>query len=929
MPDTRRHFLGWDRLPIDAAVEWLEGEFGPDMGGTTLALPGARAGRLLRERLALALGPAWQPPRILTAGHLTDERVELDRPSAPRLLRTLAWEHGLRALTPAELRPLVAVPPAADDPAGWRRLAGEVRGLFGTLAAECLDFAAVRDGPLAGCSGGEQRRWEVLARAQVAAEDLLARAGFCDPHRGRLAAIEAGKVRRGGRVVLVGVAEMTGLLRRLLSVLPDVTALVFAPEELAGAFDALGCIAPAAWLERSFGLPLERWRMAEGPDDQARCALDAMARWDGRFPAERITIGAGDEEVVPFLERRLAERGVFARDAAGISLGRTAPALLLGAIGGYLARRRFTELATLLRHPDPEAFVSARVNPGPGGLLPLLDEYHHEHLPGPTPKEWLHTGPRGGAGGQERLVAAVAVLDELLAPFSGELRSLREWAAPVRGLLGEIYGERELDAEDEEDRLLAEGLRGLAGVLDGLHELPPSAAPEVPAAEALAVVLSESGSETLAPRASRPGEPAIELLGWLELAFDEAPALIVTGFNEGQVPESMAGDGWLPDGLRRELGLPDDEQRVARDLYTLEWLVRSREEVVFVTGRRSLERDPLRPSRLAFHCSTDEILDRVRHALQAGGARGREEAAPGGPAQELPRPADLREPESWSATAFAAWLESPYVFCLTRLARLDTLDDRARELDPLQFGDLAHEVLFVFGRSDLASSTDAEVISNFLVRALEVCCRRRFGGAALPAVELQRRQLAWRLRRFAEVQAARAEEGWRIQEVEWAPAAPVTLDVDGEAVPLKGRIDRIDRHADGRWAILDYKVGEGKRTPEKDHHDRGKKNWKKVQLPLYAHLARELVGEDPPELGYFNLGRSPEEVGVWIAAGWKPGDLAAALDAARGVVREVRAILREGRAFPLGRPKIYSPILAAACGQGLLAGVGEGGEDET
>ncbi len=922
MPEARRHFLGWDLPPIDAAVEWLEGELGTDMEGVTLALPGARAGRLLRERLALALGPAWQPPRILTAGHLTDELVRLDRPSAPRLLRTLAWEHGLRSLDPALLLRLVARPPDDDDPAGWRRLAGEVRGLFGALAAECLDFSAVREGPLAGCSTGERLRWEALARVQVEAEDFLARAGFCDPHRGRLTAIEAGEVQGDARVVLVGVAEATGLLRRLLGVLDDVTALIFAPEELAGSFDELGCVASAAWLERSFGLPLQSWRMAEGPDDQARCALEVISGWDGRFAAEQITIGAGDEEVVPFLERHLAERGVFARDAAGTSLARAAPALLIGAIGGYLARGSFAELAALLRHPDLEAFIAERADLGGGALGQMLDEYHDEHLPGPVPREWLRTGRRGGVGERrERLRAAVAVLDELLEPLSGGPRPLREWAAPVRGLLREVYGERELDAE--EDRLLAEGLRGLAGVLDGLHELPPSAAPEVPAAEALAVVLSESGSVTLAPRASRPGEPAIELLGWLELAFDEAPALIVTGFNEGQVPESLAGDGWLPDGLRRELGLPDDEQRVARDLYTLEWLVRSREQAVFVTGRRTLEGDPLRPSRLAFHCPADEILARVRHALEGGGTRGIGGAVEAGAPAELPLPADLSEPESFRVTVFKAYLQSPYVFCLTQLAGLESLDDRARELDPLSFGSLAHEVLQAFGCSALADSTDPEAIAKFLDRTLEALFRRRFGSGALPAVELQRRQLAWRLRRFADVQAARAEAGWRIQEVEWAPTENVELDVDGETVRLSGRIDRIERCADGRWAILDYKVGERAKDPEKEHFDKRGKRWKDLQLPLYVLLARDLVGEGPVELGYFHLGRSREDVAVRVAEGWGPDFLASAEEEARRIVREVRAIVRGGIAPELGRPVLYDPILAAVCGQGLLAGAEE------
>ena len=43
---------------------------------------------------------------------------------------------------------------------------------------------------------------------------------------------------------------------------------------------------------------------------------------------------------------------------------------------------------------------------------------------------------------------------------------------------------------------------------------------------------------------------AIQLLGWLELPLDDAPALIVTSFHEGVIPESVNSDLFLPNALR-------------------------------------------------------------------------------------------------------------------------------------------------------------------------------------------------------------------------------------------------------------------------------------------------------------------------------------------------------------------------------------------
>ena len=48
---------------------------------------------------------------------------------------------------------------------------------------------------------------------------------------------------------------------------------------------------------------------------------------------------------------------------------------------------------------------------------------------------------------------------------------------------------------------------------------------------------------------------AIEMFGWLELPLHTAPAMIVTSFNEGFVPTSVNADMFLPNRLRRRLGL--------------------------------------------------------------------------------------------------------------------------------------------------------------------------------------------------------------------------------------------------------------------------------------------------------------------------------------------------------------------------------------
>ncbi len=919
----RLRFLGWDRSPLKAAAEWLRDEVGKDMSGWLVALPGARAGRRLRERLAVELEAGWTPPRILTAGALVDELLRVEGRPAGRLVRTLAWERALRALTPAERGRIVARAPGAEDVAGWTRLAEQVRGLFGELAAEGLDFRHLAEHPPRPQILGETARWDALARAQELMVDALAKAGLVDPHLARIAAIDAQRVKTDARVVLVGVVDMNRLLRRTLAQMPErVTALVPAPDEHAADFDELGCLRVKEWKERDVDLPRDRWLIADKPDGQAEETIRALSQWSGCFPAEQITIGVADAEVVPYLRQRLAHAGITARDAAGLPLPRTEPARLLEACARFLARGTFADYAALVRHPDLETALRTREGLEETEPAEILDKYQRKHLPAGVGGLWP-----GGKRDREPIETLHRGVQEVLGELAGsDRRPLPAWAPAIRELLITAYGGRDLDPDVEDDRVLGAALSEIASALAEIEDAPETLAPPTPASDALEMLLRILRPRAIPPRAPRPGEPTIELLGWLELALDDAPALVVTGFEEGHVPEAVHGDAFLPDRLRGELGLVDNERRLARDVFATHLLRECREEAIFVTGRRTAAGDPLLPSRIAFHRPPEKIVARVRHWLpEEEGERPTPPTAEAEPRREvnaLPRLPEALLPERLTVTSFRDWFESPYGFYLRHVLEIKTLDDRAREMDPLGFGKLAHRILDDFGKSELRDSLDAGDIARYLRETLQRRSELRFGKTPLPAVALQIAQLAHRLSIFAERQAERVRDGWRIVHSEWQPANEcVPLDVDGGAMPIKGRIDRIDRHEDGRYAIFDYKTGEKVKSPESEHGG-VRASWKDLQLPLYTLLAREVTGDDLPELGYVGLGKEEANVGFLVARKWKPGYVDEALDQARDVVRAVR----RGEFFDLGRRGPREEILQAIAGIGLISD--EEGEEE-
>ena len=922
-----RTFVGWDRLPIDAVLEPLVERCGPGNAACVLAFPGSRSGRLMRARLARRIGPRFVPPRIVTLGTLVDELVNLDRPVATRRVRTLAWQQAL-SLLGSELAAITEPIPGVDDHRAWAGLAATVRALHGELGAEGRDFASVLADPEVAARSWERERWQALEHAHVHFRRLLASEGLLDPHDARRAAIEAGRIDTSRDVMLVGCLELTGLQRSLLRRLGErVRALVPAPPEAALAFDAFGAADVDHWCARPMPVDLARWRVVADPAGQAQAVIDWLASLAARRSPAEITVGLLDDEVRPLLARRLAGFGLKARSAAGTPLAHTAPARLMAAVGTFLVRRRFTDFAALVRFPEIEALL--RLEPALRGQPPAdwLDRYHAEHLPARVSGHWCSEPPRN-EGLQVAVCAVYTGLESLLGDlWTAKRRLLPAWIGSVRALLERVYAGADLLAAGRSGRPLADEIAALAPALADLESVPAALAPEVLSGTALVMLGEEIAGVAVAP--SGGDSETLELLGWLELAMDDAPSLALTGLAEGRVPASPDGDAFLPDRLRRRLGLVDDRRRLARDACIFHLLLRSRPELLLVSARRDAARNPLMPSRLLLRAASEKVVARVEHAFAAVPSQ-----RPGGRGTSKPHALARLAPralEHMPVTAFATFIASPYRYYLERHLGVRDRDDAAREMDGRLFGSLLHEVLAMLGAPPWSGSSDPAAIARFLKQCLQHAVRRRFGEDLLPAVRFQILQAQWRLERFAAEQAAHAAEGWRIVETEWRPrGGGVRFDVDGDPIRITGQIDRIDRHADGRFAILDYKTGN--QMPSASRVRKRDGRWLDLQLPLYRLLAAELdpqiAAGERVVFGYACLG--PDEASTdirlapWGGPVWDGEALAAADETAREVVRAIR----QQRCFDVGTWKPTDPVSAALAGLGLIGAQDDGEAEE-
>jgi ATP-dependent helicase/nuclease subunit B len=954
----RRFFAGWEEPFLPAVARMLLDEADPgkasgpdgtprvDLRGTVIALPGGRAGRRLAELLvdeAEARGVWLLPPGITTVGALPESCYRAVAPEPDPVLDRAAWTAALRSVPRGGLGLLMAEAPGEAQDPGWSRLTRTVRALHRTAGAGGWNFEEVAEACREGLLFSDEERWRLLARIQGSYREVLGRHGALDREGARRRALEDELPPFEETLWLVGAIDMPPVVRRFLGALPLVrpaTVVVPAPQEWADRFDEWGLLRPDAFGPEDLPMFDEVVRVVGDPGEQADSVVEVLGALGPGFSPEDITLGSPDPEVAPHLEERLTALGIPVRTLPGRPATRTVVFRLLEALADYLEGREYEAFAALIRHPAMEGLVASRIPEGVGGSIPWLsDEYHARHLPARLEGEWL---PGGGRGPGARDILPVRdALEEVLGEFSDE-RPLGEWVGPLRALLVELFGGRPLSRALEGDRELVEMAARVRQALDGIRDLPRGLTPTVPSHRAVRELLEELRDGDPLPPAGAEG--AVEVLGWLELALDDAPVLVVTGMNEPHVPEAVTADLFLPHELRVRLGLLDNQGRFARDLIHFRAMVETREKgkVALLAGRRDGEGSPLRLSRLLLGGTPPQVARRLVRFLGAGeveGAEARpvpdEAEAPAAPdAFRLPPEPELRAeapPERISVTRFRRLLADPYLYALETVLRLETVDDEAREMDPLLFGSVAHEVLEKWGRSPVVGSQDPGELRRALEELLHQEVRERFGTRPLPAVRLQAAQLRTRLHAFARWQATHRSAGWEVAALEMSPDGEgVPLEVDGRPILLRGRIDRVDRHPEeGRWLLIDYKTGDRVEEPDRVHRvgRKGSRRWVDLQLPLYRLLAHALRASDgglliPPyelehlELGYVALPRDRDRTGL-LPATWTGDELAEAEEAAREAVR----LLRENRFVfdPAGSRVRAQDPLAPLLGQGVLS----------
>ncbi len=946
-----RIFLDNQQPAIPSAVRYLFQRYtaqggGVDLQKVTVVVPASRAATRLRE---LCVTTAEQqdvefwPPEIVTVGRLPELLYRPKLRLASTLVQNIAWANALKRMDSSIVRQVIPHVPSGDDrpwrDAEWLEYGTMVCAQYRALAAEGLTFADVADQTVRIGSGDESRRWNALATIQETYLSLLDSAELWDRQTARVVAVRNQEVDTDSEIVLLGTVDVNRIVRQMIQQIPEqVTALIHAPDEWQDHFDEFGCVVPEIWQSQRLQVPDQVIVHVNDPEEQAAAVGQILHTYDGEFAPQEISIGVPDAQLVPFIQRCLSQRGVATLWSGGSAIGESSAYLLLAAVADYLETSSARATAALVRHPCVAEQVAGRVNQ-PSDWIVRLDEAFQEHLP-------------------MRLSAdsADSIDSEILRQFShmlpkllGELvdippknagdagrpqpsgretephvheRPLPQWAAPIEAFLLACYSNRLFDRTVAADIAAYEAAVKVQQSLQEIASLPDSVAPTVTAAEAVRYVLADVESESLSDGAP---PDAVELLGWLDLPLDDAPALIVTSFHERFVPQSITSDLFLPNSLREQLGIDDNRRRYARDAYALSTLLHSRKNVHIIVARRNVDGDPELPSRLLLAEADQRLADRCLRFFDDNAPR--DSIFQSADAATEP-PKDLAEvsrfsvphPSSFeyapiqrlSPTRFRDYIDCPYRFFLRHVLRLAPVEADLAQMDGRGFGNLMHRVLETFGRQvALRDCSEDDTIFDFLSRQLDQQSKRQFGAAPSPAVRVQIETMRFRLKAFSQHQARRVSEGWRTIFVE----ETVEFVYPNTSMTIRGMVDRIDTNENGDWAVFDYKSGDQGSNPEQVHRKK-KSEWIDLQLPLYRHLAQELAtrSEAPKssgtiQLGYVLLPSDLKKVG-FHQADWSEADLESADARAMEIIRQI-----EDNVFwpPAIVPPLYSEWAAPIC----------------
>jgi ATP-dependent helicase/nuclease subunit B len=305
----------------------------------------------------------------------------------------------------------------------------------------------------------------------------------------------------------------------------------------------------------------------------------------------------------------------------------------------------------------------------------------------------------------------------------------------------------------------------------------------------------------------RPEKPGatLHIYGPLESRLMQTDRVIAGGLIEGVWPPAPRTDPWLSRPMRHELGLDLPERRIGLSAHDFAQLLGA--EDVILSHSAKAGGAPAVASRFLHRLEAVAGQARWDAARQAGkqyvdfalALDAPDEVKP--VEQPAPTPPRATRPLKLSVTAIEDWLRDPYTIYAKHILKLEPLDPVDMPLSAADRGSAIHNAIGDFTKNfakDLPPDPIEKLREIGLVHFAPLMERPEARALWWPRFQ---RIIRW----FSEWEAVRRADLVAI-EAEIRGEIPIPLD-DERTFHLSARADRIERRADGSFAILDYKTG--------------------------------------------------------------------------------------------------------------------------
>lgn len=600
-----------------------------------------------------------------------------------------------------------------------------------------------------------------------------------------------------------------------------------------------------AWQElppAAKSLPHVRQLIADDSAQEAK-AIAVRIRGELEQPQKRIALVTPDRELAVRVAAQLRRWDIIVDDSAGTPLLQTPPgALVLALVDAISHRFSAASILAIAKHP-----------------LVFAGEQRLEWLEQSRRLDKALRGPANGSGLRAitRRLETARKVDDALVQYWQDFAKILE---PLAGVGGQNFDVVLAHIRDVATALTDGAVwRGASGrELSRMWE-------EVSASDLAALGRSDVGGiaasfkEIFACAVVRPpygGHPRVAIYGLLEARLQQADVLICSGLDEGSWPQIAQPDPWLAPAIRRHLRLATLDRNIGLSAHDLATALGAREVLLTralrgrggpsVASRFLLRINALTAGKVA----TDDASLALATLLDRPDKKAPFETRP------LPMPSALQRLVPLSVTDFDQLKADPYSFYAKRILGLQVLEKVDAEPSYAWRGSLVHDILEKwFTQDDCAADALLQRANDLL---------------ATDAIDPVLRAL-WQPRVAAGLRWIAEETGrLMVEEGRKVAIAEQPGEVTIKGVKVRGRVDRIDRRADGSLVVIDYKTGA---PPSPKQINAGFA----LQLGLIGYMAEQdaIKGVSGAVTGfeYWSLAKKKDALGyIMVPTSNKPND---------------------------------------------------------